>query len=143
MEVHVRNVHVEVVVHEITINILVVMENIVQHEHLVVVHVQINHQTHIIMEIHVEIVVVGHVMHDIIRMEVNVHNVRVEATVQHDQLVLQHVDEENILGHDECLMVLLVQIYLQDVMEQVRVVHVHQHVVYENIVQHEAQVVVQ
>ena len=140
MEVHVRNVHVEVVVHEIIINILVVMENIVQHEHLVVAHVQINHQIHIIMEIHVEIVVDGHVMHDIIKMEVVVRYVHVEVIVQHEVVVQHDVDHENIdQVHEERVRVIVAQ----RVHDTMRIHHVvRQHVDVENGVQHEVQVVV-
>ena len=68
--------------------------------------------------------------------------VRVEVIVQHVVVVQQDVEHENTLVHDEYLMVLLVQTYLQNVMEQVHVAHVHQLVLYDNIVQHEVQVVV-
>ena len=60
-------------VHEVHVQRHVQRDIIVQHEAVVVQHVQIqNHQIHTIQVIHVVIVVVGHVMHDIIKVEVHV-----------------------------------------------------------------------
>ena len=54
------------------------------------------------------ITVVGHVMHDIIRMEVAVQNVQREVIVQRDRLVQQHVDDENIVVHELQVIVIVI-----------------------------------
>ena len=92
MEVVVRNVHVEVVVQEV-VNIHVVMDSIVRHEQVLVVHVLISQQTHITMEIHVETVVDGHVIVDIIRMEANVQYVEIDNIVVQMVVVIMRVHD--------------------------------------------------
>ena len=52
---------------------------------VVVVHVRINHRIHIIQVMEMEMLVDGHVMRDIIRMEIHVQHVQVGIQVQHDQ----------------------------------------------------------
>ena len=87
MEVLVQNVKHHIIVHDDQ-DMHVIHENIVVHEQVVVVVVQISQQTHIIHLMHHLMHVVGLVMHDIIKTEVLVLLVELENGVAHDQLVV-------------------------------------------------------
>jgi len=68
---------------------------------VVVVHVQINHHHVQHIQVHEQVItVVGHVMHDVIRMEVHVHHVLQDIQVhlgqQHKVVVIYHVRRDII-----------------------------------------------
>ena len=66
----------------------VLLENILQLEKVAVLHVQTDQQIQVIHQMPLVIVVIGNVMHDIIKTEVLVLLVELENGVAHDQLVV-------------------------------------------------------
>jgi hypothetical protein len=88
------------------------LENIVKHDQVVVLIVLINQPTHITLVMHVITVVVGHVMHHIINIEVHVIHVVHDIIQVHDQRVVLHVQMDQVI-----------RIILE--IEQVMIVHGH------------------
>ena len=130
---------------DLVVVVIVTLENILQLELVLVLAVQTNHQIHTIHQTLLAIVVVGHVMLDIIKMEVAVLNVALEHIVPLEQVAVLVVQHDNILQLEQAAVVIVQTNQIQmpvtthQMLQVITVVgHVMQAVVQQLILYHHA-----